>query len=217
MAKGGIEPPTQAFQVARDFSIYTLAGLGDHGPRGQEATIEAFQQIGELGVEAVTPIDYRDQRLGIRERASHDSGKSAKARSVACLTQPKNAKSLVVSWLAGSLAGRFRRYDCVSQLILSHRNHARDSMANQRTPFDSIEGSLEYLSLLREAVQKARIAVGEEVRRANSAGARRRLEALQLVNYKLDRLGWHVDGSHRLLNDLRKLRRLLLGERQDGS
>jgi len=90
-------------------------------------------------------------------------------------------------------------------------------VANQRTPFDSIEGSLEYLSLLREAVQKARIAVGEEVRRANSAGARRRLEALQLVNYKLDRLGWHVDGSHRLLNDLRKLRRLLLGERQDGS
>ena len=58
VAKGGIEPPTQAFQVARDFSIYTLAGLGDHGPRGQEATIEAFQQISELGVEAVTPIDY---------------------------------------------------------------------------------------------------------------------------------------------------------------
>ena len=89
-------------------------------------------------------------------------------------------------------------------------------MANQRTPFDSIEGSLEYLGLLREAVQKAKMDVGEEVGRANAASARRRLEALQLVGYKLDRLGWHVDGSHRLLNDLRTLRRLLLGERQDG-
>jgi len=90
-------------------------------------------------------------------------------------------------------------------------------MANQRTPFDSIEGSLEYLGLLREAVQKAKIDVDEEVGRANAAGARRRLEALQLVTYKLDRLGWHVDGSHRLLNDLRTLRRLLMGERQDAA
>jgi hypothetical protein len=88
-------------------------------------------------------------------------------------------------------------------------------MANQRTPFDSIEGSLEYLGLLREAVQKAKMDVGEEVGRANAAGAQRRLEALQLVTYKLERLGWHVDGSHRLLNDLRTLRRLLLGERQE--
>jgi hypothetical protein len=88
-------------------------------------------------------------------------------------------------------------------------------MANQRTPFDSIEGSLEYLGLLREAVQKAKMDVGEEIGRANAAGAQRRLEALQLVTYKLERLGWHVDGSHRLLNDLRTLRRLLLGERQE--
>lgn len=87
-------------------------------------------------------------------------------------------------------------------------------MANQRTPFDSIEGSLEYVGLLREAIQKAKSAVEAEVIRAGSERARRRLEALQLVTYKLDRLGWHVDGSHRLLNDLRTLRRLLLRERQ---
>ena len=87
-------------------------------------------------------------------------------------------------------------------------------MANQRKPFDSIEGSLEYVGLLREAVQKARNAVEAEVMRASSEGASRRLEALRLVTYKLDRLGSHVDGSHRLLNDLRTLKRLLLGERQ---
>jgi hypothetical protein len=51
--------------------------------------------------------------------------------------------------------------------------------------------------------------------RARSEGATRRLEALQLVAYKLERLARHVDSSHRLLNDLRTLRRLLLGERQE--
>jgi hypothetical protein len=87
-------------------------------------------------------------------------------------------------------------------------------MANERTPFDSIEGALEYVGLLREAVQKAKDAVGEEAVRADSESAGRRLEALRLVTYKLDRLAGHVSASHRLLQDLRTLRRLLRGERQ---
>jgi hypothetical protein len=87
-------------------------------------------------------------------------------------------------------------------------------MANQRTPFDSIEGALEYVGLLREAVQSAKDAVGEEATRAGSEDAGRRLEALRLVTYKLDRLAGHVSASHRLLQDLRTLRRLLRGERQ---
>ena len=81
----------------------------------------------------------------------------------------------------------------------------------QRTPFDSIEGALEYVGLLREAIEVAKKAVEQEKARAGSDA--RRLEALQLVAYKLDRLAWHMDGSRRLLNDLRTLRRLLLGER----
>src|SRR2546427_5165303 len=87
-------------------------------------------------------------------------------------------------------------------------------MTHQRTPFDSIEGSLEYVGLLREAVQEAKDSVGEEAARAGSEGAVRRLEALRLVTYKLDRLGGHVDATHRLLQDLRTLRRLLRGGRQ---
>ena len=87
-------------------------------------------------------------------------------------------------------------------------------MANERTPFDSIEGSLEYIGLLREVIQKTRKTVEADAMTAKSEGAARRLEALQLVVYKLDRLARHVDGSHRILNDLRTLRRLLLGERQ---
>ena len=88
-------------------------------------------------------------------------------------------------------------------------------MVNQRTPFDSIEGALEYVGLLREAVQSAKDAVEEESARAGSGDAARRLEALRLVTYKLDRLAGHVSASHRLLQDLRTLRRLLRGERQN--
>jgi len=86
-------------------------------------------------------------------------------------------------------------------------------MAQQRTPFDRIEGSLEYIGLLRETIQTTEIEIQKEVVRAKSERAERRLQALQLVTYKLERLGRHIDTSHRLLNDLRTLRRLLLDER----
>jgi hypothetical protein len=84
----------------------------------------------------------------------------------------------------------------------------------ERTPFDSIEGSLEYISLLREVIETTKGTVGADVAKAQSEGATRRVEALQLVLYKLDQLGRHIDGSRRILNDLRTLRRLLLGERK---
>ena len=88
---------------------------------------------------------------------------------------------------------------------------------HERTPFDSIEGSLEYIGLLREAIETAKKSVAQESERASQEAAPRRLEALQLIAYKLDRLAWHVDGSRRLLNDLRMLKRLLLGERRDAT
>jgi hypothetical protein len=87
-------------------------------------------------------------------------------------------------------------------------------MGNDRTPFDSIEGSLEYAGLLRDAIETSKKSVDAQAVAAQAEGAARRLEALQLVAYKLDRLAWHIDGSRRILNDLRSLRRLLLGERQ---
>ena len=86
-------------------------------------------------------------------------------------------------------------------------------MASQRTPFDSIEGALEYIGLLREAAQKASNSVQEDIVRARAENAARRIHALQLVTYKLERLCRHLDASHRLLNDLRTLRRLILNER----
>ena len=89
-----------------------------------------------------------------------------------------------------------------------------NAMATERTPFDSIEDSLEYIGLLREAIETSKRAVADQATAAQAEGAARRLEALQLVTYKLERLAWHIDGSRRILNDLRTLRRLLLGERR---
>jgi hypothetical protein len=87
-------------------------------------------------------------------------------------------------------------------------------MAPERKPFDSIEDSLEYIGLLRDAIETSKRSVEAQAVAAQAEGAPRRLEAIQLVAYKLDRLAWHIDGSRRILNDLRTLRRLLLGERQ---
>jgi hypothetical protein len=83
------------------------------------------------------------------------------------------------------------------------------------TPFNSLEGALEYVELLREALLEAQAAIGEDIAQARAEDAARRVEALQLVTYKLDRLSQHVGASRRLLNDLRTLRRLLMGEREE--
>jgi hypothetical protein len=82
------------------------------------------------------------------------------------------------------------------------------------TPFDSIEGSQEYVALLAEAIEEARKDVDADIAAAAAEGAERRSEALQLVGYNLAKLTQHITTSRRILNDLRTLRRLLLAERQ---
>ena len=82
------------------------------------------------------------------------------------------------------------------------------------TPFDNIESSHEYVSMLAEAVEEARREVDEEIALSVSDGAERRKEALQIVAYNLAKLSLHIKTSGRILNDLRTLRRLLLDERQ---
>ena len=82
------------------------------------------------------------------------------------------------------------------------------------TPFDSIEGSQEYVSLLADAIEEARKDVDADIAIAVEEGAERRREALQLVSYNLAKLSLHITTSRRILNDLRTLRRLLLAERQ---
>ena len=81
-------------------------------------------------------------------------------------------------------------------------------------PFDSIEGALEYVSLLLEAIGEAQQQVETETARALDPRLARRKEALQLASYKLAKLSSHVTASHRILNDLRTLGRLLLEKRK---
>jgi hypothetical protein len=81
------------------------------------------------------------------------------------------------------------------------------------TPFDSIEGSHEYVAMLAEAVDEARRDVEADIAAAEQEGADRRKKALLLISYNLAKLNLHITTSRRILNDLRSLRRLLLNER----
>ena len=81
------------------------------------------------------------------------------------------------------------------------------------TPFDNIEGSHEYVAMLAEALDEARRDVEGEIAAAEQEKADRRKEALLLVSFNLAKLNLHITSSRRILNDLRTLRRLLLGER----
>jgi len=82
------------------------------------------------------------------------------------------------------------------------------------TPFDNIESSHQYVSLLHDAIEEARREVDEEIAFSTDEDADRRKEALQIVAYNLAKLSLRMKTSGRLLNDLRTLRRLLLAERK---
>lgn len=82
------------------------------------------------------------------------------------------------------------------------------------TPFESIEGALEYVEYLIEASREAREHIEKEIEGANTSELARKKEALQLVHYKLASLEFHISKADRLLNDLRKLRRLILEGRE---
>jgi|ERR1700692_1599055 hypothetical protein len=81
------------------------------------------------------------------------------------------------------------------------------------TPFDNIESSREYVSLLAEAIEVALTEVQADIHLAAADRADRRKEALQLVLFNMKKLKGHMTSSRRILNDLRTLRRLLLEER----
>jgi hypothetical protein len=81
------------------------------------------------------------------------------------------------------------------------------------TPFDHIEGTHEYLTLLGETIEESTREVEEEL--ARSAGRRR--EGFQLALYTLARLEAHVRTSRRLVKNLGVLRRLLVSQAAEES
>jgi flagellar motility protein MotE (MotC chaperone) len=82
-----------------------------------------------------------------------------------------------------------------------------------QTPFDSVENAHDYVRLLGEAIAEAKSEIETDLAEAAKARSERRVQALQIVQFKLDKLEQHLKTSSRLLNDLRSLRRLLLDER----
>lgn len=84
------------------------------------------------------------------------------------------------------------------------------------TPFDSIEGAHEYVGLLAEEIVEAEAAIQEDISEASGQGVVRRVQALHIVAFKLEKLRDHISSSRRILNDLRTLRRLLLDKPHGG-
>ncbi len=81
------------------------------------------------------------------------------------------------------------------------------------SPFETIESAQEYLGLLVQAVSESQQAIEADLRAPSTSLSPRRVEALKLIVYNLDKLSVHMKRSHRILNDLRTLRRLLHEER----
>lgn len=89
------------------------------------------------------------------------------------------------------------------------------AMHRSETPFDSVENAHEYVRLLAEAIAEARGDIESDIAAAAESKSERRLQALRLVQYKLEKLEQYLRSSSRTLNDLRTLRRLLLEERSE--
>ncbi|PYP87860.1 MAG: hypothetical protein DMG65_16275 [Candidatus Angelobacter sp. Gp1-AA117] len=81
------------------------------------------------------------------------------------------------------------------------------------TPFDNIENAQKYIKLLIEAVTESSQEIDGEISAATESKLERRLQALRMVSYKLEKLEQNLHACSRMLNDLRTLRRLLLEER----
>ncbi len=80
-------------------------------------------------------------------------------------------------------------------------------------PFDSIESAHSFLTLLRESVAEAKQELKADVQRASNSDISRRLDALRIAAYNVEKLEFHLSRTSRILNDLRSLRRLLFEER----
>jgi hypothetical protein len=88
---------------------------------------------------------------------------------------------------------------------------------SQRTelPFESIEDAQSYIRLLAETVAETKGDIDREITLATEQRSFRRLQALRMVEYNLEKLQRYLSLSGRALNGLRSLRRLLLGEIPD--
>lgn len=79
-------------------------------------------------------------------------------------------------------------------------------------PFESIESTYDFFRLLSDSVADAKHDIQAQIE-SQSTSKSRRVDALRITSYSLEKLESHVTQSRRILNDLRSLRRLLFEER----
>lgn len=84
-------------------------------------------------------------------------------------------------------------------------------------PFATIESAQSFVALLAHAVGEAKRELEIDVQRELSLSESRRLDALRVALYNVDKLEAYMNRSGRILNDLRTLRRLLFQERSSPS
>jgi hypothetical protein len=83
--------------------------------------------------------------------------------------------------------------------------------------FESIESAHEFVALLADVVAEAKRDITADVQREAASQSPRRLDALRITLYSLEKLEIHMNSSRRILNDLRSIRRLLFQERAAGA
>jgi hypothetical protein len=77
--------------------------------------------------------------------------------------------------------------------------------------FETLESAHDFVVLLGDTVAEAKRDLACDLQRESANS--RRLDALRLAAYNLNKLELHLNRSRRILNDLRTLRRLLFEER----
>lgn len=81
-------------------------------------------------------------------------------------------------------------------------------------PFGTIESAHDFVTLLAAAISQAKEELQVDVdRESASPDLSRRIDALRVALYNVEKLEFHLNRSTRILNDLRTLRRLLFAER----
>jgi hypothetical protein len=79
--------------------------------------------------------------------------------------------------------------------------------------FDTIESARDYISLLTEVVGEVKKDLESEMANTDNTPFPRKLDAIRLAAYNLEKLQFHLNASKRILNTLRSIQRLLFQER----
>ena len=80
-------------------------------------------------------------------------------------------------------------------------------------PFESIESAHAFVTLLATTIGEAKRDLQIDIERETEQNLSRRLDALRVALYNLEKVELYMNRSRRVLNDLRTLRRLLFEER----